>query len=530
MSKKETKNTEQKQEKVMTKYDRKVQRRQEEKAKAKKQQLKSTILGIVLIVGLAAVVLSFPIRNYLTVNGSYIEVDGEKISRVEYDYNYQIAKTNYLSTYGTYLYYMGMDISVDFDDELYSAVRTWGDYFDELAVENLKQTKALLKEAQAAGFTYDVTEDYKEYEEALEATAKEQGLTVKAMIQELYGTYATASRVKPFVQDAMVASAYYDTVYDEKLPTEDEIMARYQESPADYDSVDYYIAYVDAVLPTEPTDESAETTTDTAPIEDAEVDVDAATEAYEPTEEEIAAAMAEAKAAVEEKAKTIRTDGEYMTNIRQEDAVYILQDWLFSDERKKGDSTVIEDSLNSRYYAVEFVKRYLSESLSADIRVVMTADGNADAIYDEWKTGVATEESFAEICDKYNEITLGAPEGGLYEGLKSATLATELQDWIFSTERVAGDTAVITPEGDSYAYVVYYVAPNKAEYILEIQNEIASERMAEYMEGIVEAVVVEDPKDNLKYPELIEEEEALAAEQEAAATSSGAATESSTAQ
>ena len=528
MSKKETKNTEQKQEKVMTKYDLKMQKRQEEKTKAKKQQLKNTILGIVLVVGLAAVVLSFPIRNYLTVNGSYIEVNGEKISRVEYDYNYNIAKTNYLSTYGSYLYYMGMDITTDFDGELYSAVRTWGDYFDELAVENIKQNKALLKEAEAAGFTYDVAKDYAEYEEALEATAKEQGLTVKAMIQELYGTFATASRVKPFVQDAMVASAYYDEVYDEKLPTEDEIMARYNESPADYDSVDYYIAYVDAVLPTAPTEEGAEAKTEATT--DEKVDAEATTESYEPTDEEVEAAMAEAKAEAEKKAKTIKVDGEYMTNIRQEDAVYILRDWLFSDERKEGDTTVVEDSLNSRYYAVEFVQRYLSESLSADIRVVMTADGNADTIYEEWKTGAATEESFAEICDKYNDVTLGAPEGGLYEGLKSATLATELQDWIFSTDRKAGDTAVITPEGDSYTYVVYYVAPNKAEYILEIQNEIASERMSEYMDGIVEAVVVEDPKDNLKYPELIEEEEALAAEQEAAAASSEAATESSTAQ
>ena len=511
----------------MTKYDLKMQKRQQEKEQAKKQQLKSTIWGVVIVVALAAVVLSFPIRSYLTVNGSYIEVDGEKISRVEYDYNYNLAKTNYLSTYGSYLYYMGMDITKDFDGEYYSALRTWKDYFDELTVENIKQNKALLKEAKAAGFTYDVTKDYEEYEEALEVTAKEQGLTVKAMIQELYGTLATASRVKPYVEDAMVASAYYNAKYDEKLPTQDEIMARYQASPADYDSVDYYIAYVDAVLPTAPADGSAETTENATTDEN--VDASAVTESYEPTEEEVAAAMAEAKAAVEKKAKTIKVDGEYMTNIRKTDAVYILQDWLFSDERKEGDSTVIEDSLNSRYYAVEFVQRYLSESLSADIRVVMTAEGNADAIYDEWKSGAATEESFGEICNKYNDVTLGTPDGGLYEGLKSATLATELQDWIFSTERKAGDTAVIAPEGDDYTYVVYYVAPNKAEYILEIQDEIANERMAEYMDGIVEKVVVEDPKDNLKYPELLEEEKAAAAEQEAEASSS-AATESSTAQ
>ena len=504
MSKKETKNTEQKQEKVMTKYDLKMQKREEEKAKAKKQELKNTIWSIVLVVGLALVVLSFPIRSYLTINGTYIEVNGEKISRVEYDYNYNIAKTNYLSNYGSYLYYMGMDISVDFDDEYYSTLRTWGDYFDELTVQNIKQNKALIKEAKAAGFTYDTTADYEEYEEALAATAKNQGLSVKAMLQELYGSYATASRVKPFITEAMFASAYYESVYDSKLPSESEILARYQENPANYDSVDYYIAYVDAELPTAPAGSTETTTTEGT------ADAATTTEEYQPTEEEIAAAMAEAKAAVEKKEKTLKVDGEYMTNIRQADAVYILREWLFSDERKEGDTTVVEDSLNSRYYAVEFVKRYLSETLSADIRVVMTADGNADTIYDEWKTGAATEDSFAELCNKYNDVSLGAPNGGLYEGLKSSTLATELQDWIFSTDRVAGDTAVIKPEGDSYAYVVYYVAPNRPEYVLEIENEIASERMEEYMNALVEQVEVVDSKDNLKYPELLEEEKALA--------------------
>ena len=53
MSKKETKNTEQKQEKVMTKYDLKVQKRQQEKEKAKKEQMKNTIWSVAIVVILA---------------------------------------------------------------------------------------------------------------------------------------------------------------------------------------------------------------------------------------------------------------------------------------------------------------------------------------------------------------------------------------------------------------------------------------------------------------------------------------------
>ena len=45
-------------EKVMTKYDLKMQRRKEEAAKAKKEELKGLIIGIVLVAALPAFVLS----------------------------------------------------------------------------------------------------------------------------------------------------------------------------------------------------------------------------------------------------------------------------------------------------------------------------------------------------------------------------------------------------------------------------------------------------------------------------------------
>ena len=88
MSKKVSENTEEKQEKILTRYDLKMQRRAEEKKRAEKEKRMSTITGVVIVVALACLVASFPIRTYLTVNGTFVEVAGEKISRVEFDYNY----------------------------------------------------------------------------------------------------------------------------------------------------------------------------------------------------------------------------------------------------------------------------------------------------------------------------------------------------------------------------------------------------------------------------------------------------------
>ena len=52
MSKKETQNADQAPEKVMTKYDLKMQRRKEEKERAEKSRRRDNILGVVIVAAL----------------------------------------------------------------------------------------------------------------------------------------------------------------------------------------------------------------------------------------------------------------------------------------------------------------------------------------------------------------------------------------------------------------------------------------------------------------------------------------------
>ena len=109
MPKKEKQNTGQEPEKIVTKYDLKMQRRKELKEREKREERISRITGITLVVILVCIVASFPIRNYLTLNGTYATVNGDAVTRVEFDFNYQVAKNNYLNQYGSYLGYFGLD-------------------------------------------------------------------------------------------------------------------------------------------------------------------------------------------------------------------------------------------------------------------------------------------------------------------------------------------------------------------------------------------------------------------------------------
>ena len=160
MSKKE----QQTQEKVMTKYDRKMQRREEEKRRAKKEKVTGTVALIAILVALVCFVLSFPIRTYMTLNKTFVTVGDEKLTKVEYDYYFYTTMNDYINQYGMYLSYMGLDVNGDISAQMYSETMTWKDYFDEMTVEAIKQSKSLKKDAEANGaiFVYPDTELFRE--------------------------------------------------------------------------------------------------------------------------------------------------------------------------------------------------------------------------------------------------------------------------------------------------------------------------------------------------------------------------------
>lgn len=513
-------------EKIVTRYDRKVQRRKEQKEKELRDKRIAQAVGIVLAAVLVCIIASFPIRTWISLNGTYIEVNGEKVTRVEYDYNYNLVASSFINQYyTTYLYYFGVDLTGDLSQQMYSDTLTWKDHFDEMTVERLVQNKNMMKEAREEGFAHDTAQEYEEYMAALEDAASEAGQSVKDYIRQLYGAYATESRVRPYVEEGLYLTAYNTEVLEERFaPSAEEIQEYYEGHRNSYDSVDYYLYTVNAQLPTEPTELADPVEEDENGEGDAAGDEGGETP-YQPSEAEITAAMEAAKAEADAVERKIKTEGELNTNMKMSAVTYSLQSWLFDEERKAGDTTVIEDTTGHRYYVLGFEDRYLDKTRSADARILMTqADGQA--ILDEWKNGAATEESFGEICDKYRDASLSAVEGGLYEALVSSEMPDALREWVTDSERKAGDTAVISPEGSEYTYVAYYVAPNEEEWYLSIRSTLLSQKLSEYMDGLTENADVKDPKNNLNYLK-VQEEEAAAAAQQGSSEASGEGTEGS---
>lgn len=538
MSKNEkvTENKEQTEQKVMTKYDRKVQKRKEEKEKEKKEERISTAIGIVVLVALVCLVASFPIRTYLATHETYVVVNGEAVNKVEFDYQYNLTKNNYITQYGSYLTYFGLDTSKDLSTQMYSDTLTWQDYFEQNAVESLKQNKALMAEAKAAGFTYDTTDEYNTFKETIKTSAASAGISEKEYVRSIYGSYATMGRIEEYVKNDMVMNAYYQKLQEDNAPSDDEIQSYYEENKATYDSVDYRLTTIEADLPTEPTELADPVEATTAP--DADTDGTATTDttqdtAYQPSDAEIAKAMEDAKVLADDAEKTVAKDGEAHENEKKSSVNYLISDWLFDDARKAGDTTVITNDNSHCYYAVAFEKRYLDETPSADVRVIIpTEDKTGEEILEEWKNGAATEDSFAELCKKYTQDTSAVENGGLFEQVTKTGMTEELSNWIFDTSRQAGDTVAITVSDTTY--VLYYIGQDQPEWKINIKNTLVSDTMSQHMQDITADVTVEDPKGKLNYLKVQAEEsaadETAAAETQEITEEQTAATEETTTQ
>ena len=525
------KQKEQTEQKVMTKYDRKVQKRKEEKEKEKKEERISTTVGIVFLVALVCLVASFPIRTYLATHETYVVINGEEVNKVEFDYAYNTSKNNYITQYGSYLSYFGLDTSKDLSTQMYSDTLTWQDYFEQNAVESLKQNKALMAEAKAAGFTYDTTDEYNTFKETIKTSAAAAGVSDKEYVRSIYGSYATMGRIEEYVKNDMVMNAYYQKLQEDNAPSDDEIQSYYEENKATYDSVDYRLTTIEADLPTEPTelaDPVEETAADTTGTTDGTAATDTTQDtAYQPSDAEIAKAMDDAKVLADDAEQTVAKDGEAHENEKKSSVNYMISDWLFDDARKAGDTTVITNDNSHCYYVVAFEKRYLDETPSADVRVIIpTEDKTGEEILEEWKNGAATEDSFAELCKKYTQDTSAVENGGLFEQVTKTGMTEELSNWIFDSSRQAGDTVAITVSDTTY--VLYYIGQDQPEWKINIKNTLVSDTMSQHMQDITADVTVEDPKGKLNYLK-VQAEESAAAETETATAETQEITEEQTA-
>lgn len=81
------------------------------------------------------------------------------------------------------------------------------------------------------------------------------------------------------------------------------------------------------------------------------------------------------------------------------------------------------------------------------------AEAKAQQIYDEWKSGEATEETFAALAGEHTQDPGSMTTGGLYEEVFPGQMVAEFNDWCFADGRAVGDHGIVKT---SYGFHIMY--------------------------------------------------------------------------
>ena len=398
---------------------------------------------------------------------------------------------------------------------------TLEDYLVEYTNSYLQSVYILYSKAQADS-NFQLSQDGKDSIAKALQTMKDDAAArgypdADKFLSQAYGRGTTLEDYETYLNITTVAAEYDTYLQSTFAPTEEELKSAYEAAPDDYDIVAFSYSDTKAVGKVDKENE------------DKEVEI---------TDED----RAEAKKNAEAKEKEFPADATE-THVRKSNVSSNkeMADWLFDAARKEGDIKTFQlDEEGNNYRTIKFGSRDTNDYARVTAYVIeipkdkapeavqpetATPDAEApdaetpeteapeteapetvapadDEKKDDEKTPTA-EETLAKIVDglkpemtdaEFEEYVKAQYKAVSTEVLDKNDLPEEVNEYLFSADRKAGDYETITTE-DTY-YVVRYVSTNEMTY----RNEIVKNSLynAMYSE-LMASVTIDVDKKALKY-------------------------------
>ena len=256
------------------------------------------------------------------------------------------AYQSFVETYGDYAEYYGLDLesglsglSTQYCD--YSSDGTWRGYFLECACSNLLYRTALCDWAEENGISLSRSseETIQQGMEELTQAAEEAGYdSLDTFLEATFGTGITASIYEEFLRRTALAGDAY-TYYTEALTySEEELLEHYSEMGYEDEDNDYPMVTMRHILIFAEEGEDGSYTEDAiAAAHEKILEIYETWTSGEQTEE----SFAELAEQYSEDTGSIGNGGMY-ENIYKQQMIDEINDWLFTESRQIGDTTVID--------------------------------------------------------------------------------------------------------------------------------------------------------------------------------------------
>ncbi len=478
--------------------------------------IKSAVCIVIVIALLAAYVATGTVRKGFiaslslpaqTLTGVTVSNGDQKAKVKVSTYNFYYASTyNSLKSqqeqyeqYGLDMSQLGLD--VDFSEKLSKQTytdketnkeMTWAEHLDEMVLDAIESTYTYYLAAVEAngGEEPEITQDQKDQlEETIKSyteTANQYGYTLSGYLVRAMGKGVTEKVFRTESIRQYIASNYkteLTTDVESKEYTADDVNKYKDEHTADLLAVDIKLFEADS-------EDNAKAFKDELKADGsnfAELAAKYSTDDFNKkayTEDGFTTELGVTKAVLQSKQLAIATadpheheEGEEHSD--DEEQTYSGLDWLFSADRKAGDiyqhSTsvvyVITPAAITNAETVNVRHILIAPETADDASVTDATDeqwkaaySKAEEILNNWKSGDATEDSFAELAKENTTDTGSQDNGGLYENVIPGQMVNPFSAWCFEAGRKTGDTAIVR---SAYGYHIMYYVGTTGEKVWE---------------------------------------------------------------
>ncbi len=290
-------------------------------------------------------------------------MDGYSLTNGQLQVYYWMEVQNFLSQYGSYASYFGLDVTQRLDTQVCGIVEngeTWQQFFLAGALNTWKQHQALAAEAEKAGFVLDeaMQAELDGLEDSLEQSALLYGLAdAKELLRLNVGGAAAMEDYLHFMNLYYPGTMFFNEQVEANPPTQEEVEAYFTENEESFNQngltrEDKYVDVRHVLIMPEGADSSniRSETFDEAAWEASRVIAEELLAQFEQGDksEESFAAMA-----VEYSQDGSAVDGGLYTDVAKGQMVENFENWCFDESRQSGDYGLVETEFG--YHLMYFV-------------------------------------------------------------------------------------------------------------------------------------------------------------------------------
>jgi len=443
---------------------------QESKKKAealkKKKIRKASIIvtSCILVLTLIAAGSRYAVK-YATDDGYFmrktvaVKSDSYTVDNAMMSYFINSTYQSFIKNNSSNLTSYGLDTTKSLKDQSYSDSQTWYDYFIQISEDNVKQMLVLAEAAKAEGVSLSDDEQTTIQTQLGSLTPSDYGLGVKSSdIENCMEIYMLAYKYSNQISDGLT---YSDNDLENYYNSNKNTFTTYN-----YRSYTFSYSSDDSTL----TQAKAKTYADDLYACKGDLEFTACLTSYL----KASGNYADDAALQTELDKTLTNAAKYTADNE-------LSTWAFTDGRQVGETYLLDDTTNSCYTVyVMLTTPERDNSSTVDVRHILLTSksyGSDDAtlaaaqgLYDQWKAGDQTEDSFADLAISNSEDTGSASKGGLYEGVYEGQMVDTFNDWCFDASRQPGDTGIVAT---SYGqHIMYFVGSGGEKWTSDVTSAL----------------------------------------------------------